>query len=235
MSSGEQTLLVALVAFAAGVALGRVWARLRAGGLAEARKRREGSIHYILGLDYLASGQIDPAVTELTRAAQDDTEAMEIYLILGNLFRQKGQVERAIQIHQSILHRPGLTARERAHALLCLGLDFKRAGFRNRALETLEEVRRLDSGNTYALEHLRKIHEEEHDWQKALAVHQQSRATGGSVDATLAAFLHDQIGQSTLLASNEGLAARSFEAAIECDRRLSPAYLHLGDLRARQG
>ncbi len=235
MSLDETALLIALAAFAVGVALGRVWAHLTGRARGESKKRVGEAIHYILGLDYLAAQQTDRAVAELTRAARADTEAIEIYLILGNLLREKGQLERAIQIHQSILHRPGLEPRERAHALLCLGVDFKRAGFRNRALATLQEVARLDPENPYALMHLMKIHEEEQNWEEALSLQQRVAAAGGEANPILTAFLFDQIGLTAAQKEDEKLAARNFEAAIRCDRKLAPPYLHLGDLLERQG
>lgn len=234
MSSGEQVFLIALVAFIAGVALGKFWSRL-ASGRPESSRLPGESLHYILGLDYLASHQIDRAVAELTRAAQADTEAIEIYLILGNLLREKGQLERAIQIHQSLLHRPGLTSRERAHTLLCLGIDFKRAGFRNRALSTFQEVLRRDSANRYALLHLLKIHEEEQDWEKALDLQQRVVALGGKTDNTLTAFLHDQLGQVAWAQSEDRSAIRNFETAMRLDRSIPPPYLHLGDLHEVRG
>jgi len=235
MSSDEQILLITLLAFVVGVALGRVWEKIVSRNRPESKKRFGESIHYILGLDYLASRQLDRAIAELTLAARADTEAIEIYLILGNLLREKGQLERAIQIHQSILHRPGLQKRERAHALLCLGIDFKRAGFRNRALATFEEIARVDPGSPYALLNLLKIHEEEKDWEKALNLLQKLDASADGTDSTLTAFLHDQIGLSAMSASDDNLAARSFETAIRFDRKLPPPYLHLGDLMEHQG
>jgi len=235
MTSDETALLIALGSFAVGVALGRLWAHLAGPSRRESKKRVGESIHYILGLDYLASQQTDRAVAELTRAARADTEAIEIYLILGNLLREKGQLERAIQIHQSILHRPGIEPRERAHALLCLGVDFKRAGFRNRALATLQEVASLDPDNPYALMHLMKIHEEDQNWEEALSLQQKVVSASGEANPILTAFLHDQIGLAAAQQKDEKLAARSFEAAIRCNRKLAPPYLHLGDLLERQG
>jgi len=234
MSFNEQTLLVALVAFVAGIALGQLWGRLT-GRQQQARKGVGVSLAYVLGLDLLASRQIDRAISELARAAHSDTEAIEIYLILGNLFREKGQLERAIQIHQSILHRPGLTTQEKAHALLCLGVDFKRAGFRDRAAGTLQEVLRLDPKNSYALLHLLRTYEEEQDWEQALAVLQKLDTATEEPNATLAAFLHDRAGEAALAGADEKRAARSFETAIQYDRTLPPPYLHLGDLLERQG
>ena len=235
MSSNEQTLLVALIAFVVGVALGLLWGRLTGRQRPQAGKGFGESLQFILGLDLLTSRHIDRAISELARAARSDTEAVGTYLILGNLFREKGQLERAIQIHQSILHRPGLHLREKAHALLCLGVDFKRAGFRDRAVDTLEEVLGIDPENSYALLHLLRIQEEEQNWEKALAILQKLDAASEEPNPTLAAFLHDQIGQAALAASDEKRAARSFETAIGYDRTLAPPYLHLGDLLEQQG
>ena len=235
MSSSEQILLVALTAFVAGIALGLLWGRLTGRRRSPTRKGIGESLPYILGLDLLASRQIDRAISALTSAARSDTEAIEIYLILGNLFREKGQLERAIHIHQSILHRPGLNPRERTHALLCLGVDFKRAGFRDRAIDTLTEVLRLDPASSYALLHLLRIHEEEQNWEQALAVLHKLDVASEEPNPTLAAFLHDRTGLSALAAADEKSAARSFETAISYDRTLAPPYLHLGDLLEQQG
>jgi tetratricopeptide (TPR) repeat protein len=104
----------------------------------------------VLGLNFLVSNQVDLAIEELTRAARLDSEAVEVDLILGNLYREKGQVGRAIQVHQALLQRPKLKRIEHAYALLCLGLDFKRGGFVDRAFEAFTEVLRLDPQNYYA-------------------------------------------------------------------------------------
>ena len=233
MNFEEQTLLAILVTLIVGIAAGRLWEWL------VRRRKREGvshgpsSIHYILGLDLLASRQIDRAVSELTKAARANTEATEIYLILGNLLREKGQLDRAIQIHQSILHRPGLAASERTHALLCLGMDFKRAGFRNRAMDTFNAVVAIEPNNAYALKNLVKIHEEEQDWETALHAYAElSRVTGEEENATLRAFLYEQIGQSASRASEESRAQRAFDESVRSNPELPPAYLHHGDLLA---
>jgi lipopolysaccharide biosynthesis regulator YciM len=230
MNFPDETLLIVLVAFAAGVALGRVWTAIRSSRGTKADARRGSSIHYILGLDLLASRQIDRAVVELTKAARENTEATEIYLILGNLLREKGQLERAIQIHQSVLHRPGLPANERAHALLCLGMDFKRAGFRYRAMDTFREVVALEPRNAYALTNLVKIHEEEQEWEKALSLQGELAKVTGSEDSTLRAFLYDQIGQAAAGSGDEPKAVRAFEESMRAEPKVPAAYLHYGDL-----
>ena len=122
-------LLAALVALLIGLAAGKAWERykLRDGRWIDRRKARE-SAHYILGLNFVVSNQIDLAIEELTQAAWLDEDALEIHLILGNLHREKGHVSKAIQVHQRLLRSPRLTTPEHAHVLQCLGLDFRRGG-----------------------------------------------------------------------------------------------------------
>ncbi|MBE3100475.1 MAG: hypothetical protein IMZ44_25425, partial [Planctomycetes bacterium] len=156
-------LLAALIALLAGLTIGKAWERykLRDGRWIDRRKARE-SPHYILGLNFLVSNQIDLAIEELGKAAHLHSDALEIDMILGNLYREKGQVSRAVHVHQELLQRPKLTKLEHAYVLLCLGLDFKRGGFVDRAFEAFTEVLKLDPQNHYALVNLEKLHEEQH-------------------------------------------------------------------------
>src|SRR3970040_1944278 len=130
-------LLAVLLALLVGLAVGKAWERykLRDGRWIDRRRLRE-TPHYMLGLNCLVDNQIDQAVEELTRAASSETEPLETQMILGNLYRQKGQVGRAITVHQSLLQRPDLRPIEHAYLLLCLGLDYKHGGFIDRARQT---------------------------------------------------------------------------------------------------
>ena len=131
----------------------------------------------MLGLNFLVANQIDPAIEELSDGrARPPGDPLEIHLILGNLYREKGQVGRAIQEHQSLLQRPNLRKLEHANVLLCLGLDYQHGGFVDRALEAFTEVLRLDPDNRYALSNLEKLHEEQHQWTEAYAMRQQLAA-----------------------------------------------------------
>src|SRR4029077_11415483 len=105
--------LVALVALLAGLAIGKAWERykLRDGKWFDRRRARE-SPHYILGLNFLVANQIDLAIDALARAASLDPNALEVHMILGNLYREKGQVGKAITVHQSLLQRPRLSRLE---------------------------------------------------------------------------------------------------------------------------
>ena len=237
---GYAPLIAALIALLAGLTIGKAWERykLREGRWIDRRKARE-SPHYILGLNFLVSNQIDLAVEELSRAAMLDADALEIHMILGNLYREKGQVGRAITLHQSLLQRPKLTKLERAYVLLCLGLDFKRGGFVDRALETFTEVLRFDPENPYALVNLEKLHEDQHQWQEAYEIRQKlvRRADSSTLKRhqAILAFLENALGLEALKANDRHTAASRFNAAIELDAGAVPAYLNLGDVRLMEG
>src|SRR6266581_497978 len=232
--SAYAPLLAALVALLAGLTIGKAWERykLRDGTWIYRRRVRE-SPHYILGLNFLVANQIDLAIEELSRAASLDADGLEVHMILGNLYREKGQVGKAITVHQSLLQRPRLTRLEHAHVLLCLGLDYKRGGFVDRALEAFNEVLRLDPKNEYALVNLQKLHEEQHQWSDAYDTRERlTKLTDGeSKNESILAFLENEIGLDAMRRKDYPEAIRRFEAAIDLDARAVPAYLNLGDVR----
>ena len=202
-------LVTLLIGLWAGTTLERY--KLREGRWIDRRKARE-SPHYILGLNFLVSNQVDLAIEELSTAASLDPEALEIHMILGNLYRERGQVGRAIHVHQNLLQRPRLTTVEHAYVLLCLGLDFRRGGFFDRAFETFSEVLQLDPTNRYALLNLEKLHEDQHEWQSAHAIRQRVAALAGDDqqprnDAILA-FLENELGLEALKAADDAEAAQ---------------------------
>jgi lipopolysaccharide biosynthesis regulator YciM len=223
-----------------GIAIGKAWERykLRDGRWIDRRRARE-SPHYLLGLNFLVANQIDPAIEELTRAAASAGDPLEIHLILGNLYREKGQVGRAIQEHQQLLQRSDLRKLEHANVLLCLGLDYRRGGFIDRAVEAFTEVLRLDPDNPYALGNLEKLYEEQHQWSEAYATRlklaKRDSATSQVRHQEILAFLENELGLEALKRMDYAEAARRFAAAIELDPHNVPSYLNLGDVRFYQG
>jgi lipopolysaccharide biosynthesis regulator YciM len=237
-------LLLGLVALLAGLAVGKAWERYKLhDGVWIDRRRARESPHYMLGLNFLVANQIDQAIDELSQAAEAAGDPLEIHLILGNLYREKGQVGRAIQEHQDLLQRPKLRKLEHANVLLCLGLDYRSGGFVDRAIEAFKEVLKLDPANRYALSKLEKLYEDQHQWTEAYAVRQKlatlSTATDGGVESPrhdeVLAFLENEFAQAALKRGDLADAARRFDAAIERDPRNAPAHLSLGDVRVREG
>ncbi len=229
-----------LIALLIGLAAGKAWERYK---LIEGRwidrRRVRQSPHFILGLNYLVAGQVDSAIEELERASRLDPGALELHLVLGNLYREKGQVGRAIQEHQSLLQRPRLNRVEHANVLLCLGLDYRRGGFVDRAVEAFSDVLKLDPDNEPALINLEKLQEDQHQWQEAYVTRRRLAQIAGPPDQPksqlILAFLENELGLQGLKEGRLADATRRFEAAIDLDPGVLPAYLHLGDAQAQQG
>ena len=238
--SAYAPLIAALIALLAGLTIGKAWERykLKDGKWIDRRRARQ-SPHYILGLNFLVGNQIDLAIEELAKAASLDADALEVHMILGNLYREKGQVGKAITIHQQLLQRPKLSKLEHAYVLLCLGLDYKRGGFVDRALEAFNEVMRLDPKNEYALLNLQKLHEEQHQWTEAYDTRQRLSKLA-DIDArphnqAILAFLENEIGLEAMRRKDYREARRRFNSAIDVDARAVPAYLNLGDVSVAEG
>ncbi len=232
-------LLGVLLALLAGLAIGKAWERykLSDGKLFDRRRSRQ-SPHFILGLNHLVGQQIDLAIVELEKAAKVDPSALEIHLVLGNLYREKGQVGRAIQEHQALLQRPRMRPLEHANVLLCLGLDYRKGGFVDRAVEAFSEVLRLDPANEAALLNLEKLQEEQHQWQEAYVTRTRLGALVEGKEQQrsqlILAFLENELGLQALKQADFAEATRRFEAAIELDATAVPAYLNLGAVKALQ-
>ena len=237
---GSIAFLAVLIALLAGLAIGKAWERykLQDGRWIDRRRGRE-SPHFILGLNFLVANQIDRAIDELTRAAELAGDPLEIRLILGNLYREKGQVGRAIQEHQALLQRPNLRKLEHANVMLCLGLDYKGGGFVDRALSAFNDVLRLAPDNEYALANLQKLYEEQHQWDDAYKTRQKlaSLDTAAAQPGHLAilGFLENELGTQALKRTDHAAAARRFEAAIDLDAANTPAQLNLGDVHLQRG
>ena len=172
----------------------------------------------MLGLNFLVANQIDLAIEELSQAARVDADALEIHLILGNVYRERGQVARAIQVHQALLQRPKLTRLEHAYVLLCLGprLQARRLRRSRRSRRSTRCVR-LDPKNQYALLYLQKLHEEQHQWDDAHRIRQQLVALSGPDtqprNQAILAFLENERGIEAMAAGDRGRAARHFASA----------------------
>jgi len=233
-------LLVALAALLIGIAAGKAWERYKLiQGRWIDRRRVRQSPHFILGLNYLVAGQVDLAIEELEKAARIDPGALELRLVLGNLYREKGQVGRAIQEHQTLLQRPRLNRLEHANVQLCLGLDYRRGGFVDRAVAAFTDVLKLDPDNEAALVNLEKLQEDQHQWRDAYLTRKRLAQLAGPPDQpksqAILAFLENEIGLQALKEQRLDEAARRFEAAIDLDGTIVTAFVHLGDVRERQG
>ena len=229
-------LLIALIALLFGIAGGKAHERykLRDGRLIDRRRMRE-SPHYLQALNFLVAGQLDLAIEGLQQAMSLQPDSLEMRMMVGNLLREKGQVGRAIQEHQALLQRPKLRRLEHANVLLCLGLDYRRGGFVDRALDAFNEVLRLDPDNQYALLNLEKLYAEQHQWERAYETRQHLTTLAPEEtqrrSRAILAFLENERGLEEMRAGRAADAANRFGAAMHLDPTALPSYLNLGDIR----
>nr|WP_321514298.1 tetratricopeptide repeat protein [uncultured Pseudodesulfovibrio sp.] len=107
------------------------------------------------------------AIEELSQVVKNDPEAVEIYLALGSLYRSQGEIERAIQIRNSLIVRPGLDRKFKARAWFELGRDFRRAGFLDRAEKAFLEARSLGQDPSAIHQEMARLAAERGDFEKA--------------------------------------------------------------------
>jgi lipopolysaccharide biosynthesis regulator YciM len=226
----DTAILAVLLAAAAGVAAGRAWATARRRDLADAGAFRL-SPHYVQGLQYLTAGDYELAASELEKVAHEEPEAFDVALVLGQLWREAGQVERAMQVHQGLLGRQNLTRAQRAQARVALGQDQRSAGFIDRASRTFEEVLDSDGKNLQALEGLQKVHEDQRRWREAYDIQVRRQRLRKSDDALVLGCIRAEIGRDARAAGLLDEAEKAFAAALQLDRRVFPAYLGLAELR----
>jgi len=133
------------------------------------RRRLLLSKHYFVGLNYLLNEQPDKAVDVFIRMLGVDSDTFETHLAMGNLFRRRGEVDRAIRIHQNLISQSNLSRPIRIQSLIELGRDYLSAGLYDRAerlfLEAIETGGKMASSS---LKHLLAIYEHEKDWLKAI-------------------------------------------------------------------
>jgi lipopolysaccharide biosynthesis regulator YciM len=183
---------------------------------------------YVKGLNYLIANLPDKAIAEFTKAVKINSDTVEIYLRLGNLFRDKGEVERAIRIHQSIILRPVLSRTDKIDALTELGMDYLKAGFIDRSIETYSEILTLQSDHLEAHIRLAELYEEERNWEKAFSFHQKILRLKKSGDKHILANIQVEIGKNFLEKQDIKQAVKRFNTAILLDKRSTRAYLLLG-------
>ena len=126
------------------------------------------STTYFRGLNYLLNEQPDKAIELFLHVAELDRETFETQVALGHLFRRRGEVDRAIRLHQALAQRPDLSDLQKIQALSALGEDYMRAGLLDRAETVFNDLAQLDQRAPQALRHLIGIYQSERDWEKAI-------------------------------------------------------------------
>jgi lipopolysaccharide biosynthesis regulator YciM len=180
-------------------------------------KAPELSSDYFKGLNYLLNEQPDKAIECFVRMLEVDSDTVEIHLAVGNLFRQRGEVDRAIRIHHNLITRPTLSKSQRAYALLELAQDYMRAGLFDRAETLCRELIEMKMHTGRALTMLSDIYQQEKEWEQAIAVTERLHdKTGKPMERTIAHF-HCELAEQAREAGDAATAQRCLDRALATD------------------
>jgi len=194
---------------------------------------------YLKGLNFLLNEQPDKAIEIFIQLLEVNTDTVETHLALGSLFRRRGEVDRAIRIHQNLIARPTLNQEQRAQALYDLGQDYMRAGLFDRAETLFTEL--IDSGphTESALRQLIDIYQQEKDWPKAIETARRFEFKTNSKLSRLIAHYYCEQAENLLKQGEQTKALKILKQAVSEDGacpRVSmlegSIYKQLGDFKA---
>jgi len=186
-------------------------------------------------ISHLIAGRSSEAMDELTRAARLRTDVIGVYLILGDLHRDRGQFDRALRIHGSLLGRSDMSRADRALALSSLGEDYRLAGLTDRARDAYRQAIEIETRSPMALKGLLRFEIEERNWAAAVEHEEKVLRIEPARSGRTLSFLYYEMGMEALRGDDEKGAFRALQKAIAVDERVYPAHLYLGDLHHKAG
>jgi len=193
------------------------------------------SADYFKGLNYLLNEQPDKAIEVFVRLLEVDSETVDTHLALGNLFRRRGEVDRAIRIHQNLIARPTLERSQRHQALYELACDYLKAGLLDRAESLFRELADDPEFGQRALGELLEIYQQEKEWDRAIATAQRLAAGKGRTLGPLIAQFQCEQAEAEWGRGEQSTAMRSIRRALAADNRCVRATLLEGEIALATG
>lgn len=188
------------------------------------------SRQYVTGLNLLLSDQSDKAVDYFIELLQVDNETIDTHLALGNLFRSRGEVDRAIRIHQNLISRSGLTIDQKNIALQQLAKDYMASGFLDRAERIFEQLIEEPDHKEAALQQLVAIYQQTREWSKAIHYANLLVKLGRKRMRASIAHFWCELAMQEKAEDNDTIAIQHFKRALEEDPKCVRASIALGKL-----
>lgn len=152
-------------------------------------EKRQLPDNFVKGVNYLLNEEPDKALDLFLNRPEIDEYTAETYLLLGNLFRNRGEVDRALSVHQNLIGRASLNRDQKTTTMLALGKDFLAAGMMDRAEQVFTELLQGENKTEDAREALRTIYEQTQEWSKAISVTEASKPqSAGNLSALIANY-----------------------------------------------
>ena len=206
------------------------WTARSVGARRSGAQVSELSSDYFRGLNYLLNEEQDKAIEVFLKLAEYNRDTVETHLALGNLFRRRGEVDRAIRLHQHLVSRPGLSDAMKTVALLELGEDYMRAGLLDRAETLFADLVAMDAHAPSALKHLIAIYQHERDWHKAIEHARRLEAMTGEDESTVVAQFYCELADQARQHGARTEARGYLEQAFACQPGCIRAFVLTGRL-----
>lgn len=197
-------------------------------------QKRELSDNLVKGINFLLDEQPDKALEVFLSHPEIDEYTAETYLLLGNMFRNRGEIDRALKVHQNLISRPVLGKEQKVAAMLAYGEDFFAAGMLDRAEGVFQEIIKNSSGDMKACGTLRSIYEQLQDWEKAIEVTQCEQRHSGYDNSRIIAHYFCELAEEEMEKGNIHLVEDYIENALKSHKHSNRVLVLLGDLEARR-
>ncbi len=186
---------------------------------------------YFQGLNFLLNEQPDKAIDSFLEVAKVDSQTVELHFALGNLFRRRGEIERAIRMHQNLIDLPDLDEALRLQALSELGQDYLKVGLLDRAEEIFNKL--LSTAlEEEAKRNLLEIYQLGKEWLKAVEIAKEMPDVASQLDI---AEYYCELAANEIMRSRPDSARQYLDTAMIHNRKCVRASLLRGDLCLQAG
>ncbi|MFQ5648873.1 MAG: tetratricopeptide repeat protein [bacterium] len=189
----------------------------------------EAALDYAEGLNLLLCGKKDEALKKLRQTVAKDSQNIDAYLKIGDILRELGQVERAINVHKYLTVRSGLSLKQQQNILHSLAEDYRAAQQFDKALNVINKVLEQDRHVLWALEMKLALYEAKEDWPRAFQTYKDLRQKNGELKNDRLALYKVQEGLKLLKSQHEKEAQSRFKDAIKIAPNCPPGYIYLAD------
>jgi lipopolysaccharide assembly protein B len=190
---------------------------------------------YFRGLNHLLNDQPDKAIDAFIEVVKLNPETIELHQALGNLFRRRGEFDRAVRIHTHLLNRADLPARQRSHALEELGQDYLKAGLLDRAEDAFVQLLEDRHHRFDALRALVRIYQTEREWLKAVDCARKLESEAGESHHVAISHYYCELASDALARNSLDDAQRAIDQALAANRKSVRALILNGDVAAKRG
>ncbi len=180
---------------------------------------------YLIGLNFLLNEETDKAVDIFIKMLEVDSDTVETHLAVGKLFRRRGEVDRAIRIHQNLIARPQLERIYREQSLFELGQDYLSAGMLDRAERIFLELASAKSHAARALRTLIDIYQQEKDWNKAIKTATRYETVTRQTMQPIIAHYYCELAELAYQKQHYPVALEALQSALVADRGCARASL----------